>query len=202
MKTMTATEIAEVARQAGFRGHDLRIAVAVALAESGGRPGVNAAGPEDSRGLWQINSVHFGALDEDRLYEPLYNAKAAHRVWQESKAFRPNPWDTWSTYQNGLHRTYMDDAARGIARLHDTGGTPAPAHHGQTGHHSHHDQGHHGHAERTAPAGLRPWHLPRHPFRGRRVCVDGAQLQGLADRLTDLLATVDHVYRPLPARTR
>ena len=178
MKTMTAAEIAEVARQAGFRGDDLRIAVAVALAESGGRPGVNAAGAEDSRGLWQINSVHFGGLDEGRLSEPLYNAKAAHQVWQESKAFRSDPWDAWSTYQNGLHRPYMDEAARGIARLHASGGPPASADHPHAAH-----------------AGVRPWRLPHHAFRGRRVCVDGAMLQKLADRLTDLLATVDQVYR-------
>jgi Lysozyme like domain len=201
MRSMDATEIAEVARQAGFRGHDLRVAVAVALAESGGRPGVNAAGAEDSRGLWQINSVHFGGLNEDRLYEPLYNAKAAHDVWQESKGFRSDPWDAWSTYQNGLHRPFLDDAARGIARLHDAGGSGGPGGPNQPSHQPSHQPSnqhgeHHRHREsRGEHAGLRPWSLPHHPFQGRKVRVDGALLRDLAERLTDLLATVDQVYR-------
>lgn len=175
MTTMTAAEIAEVARRAGFQGQDLRIAVAVALAESGGRPGVNAAGSEDSRGLWQINNVHFGDLDEDRLYEPFYNARAAHRVWEESKGFRSDPWDAWSTYSAGLHKAYMDDAARAVARLRNGGG---------------------GGTRTGRPQGLQPWRLPRRPFHhgSRRIRVDGDRMQALARTLTDLLATVDAVY--------
>ena len=170
MSGLSAAEIAQVAHQAGFKGHDLQVAVAVALAESGGRASVNAAGAEDSRGLWQINSVHFGGLNENRLDEPLYNAKAAHQVWQESKGFRSDPWDAWSTYQNGLHLQYMDAARRGVERIHRPAGERAQA--------------------------LRPWNLPRHPFQGsQRVCVDRVQLKGLAMRLTELLATVDGVYR-------
>ena len=177
MSRLSASEIAQVAHQAGFQGHDLQVAVAVALAESGGRTGVNAGGAEDSRGLWQINSVHFGGLNENRLDEPLYNAKAAHQVWQESKEFRSDPWDAWSTYQNGLHLQYMDTAKKGIERLDRTEPGRRPA--GDRG-----------------PAALRPWNLPRHPFQGsQRVCVDRAQLKGLATRLTELLATVDGVYR-------
>jgi hypothetical protein len=173
MSRLSPAEIAQAAHQAGFRGHDLQVAVAVALAESGGRASVNAAGTEDSRGLWQINSVHFGGLNEGRLDEPLYNAKAAHQVWQESKGFRSDPWDAWSTYQNGFHLQYMDAARRGVERIERT---RRPA--GDGG------------------QGLRPWHLPRHPFQGsQRVCVDRAQLKGLAMRLTELLATVDGVYR-------
>lgn len=187
MKTMSAAEIAAVAHQAGFRGDDLRTAVAVAFAESGGRPGVNAAGAEDSRGLWQINSAHFGRFDESRLYEPGYNARAAHDVWAESKSFRSDPWDAWSTYQNGLHRPYLDDARRGIAQW-------------RAGHGGGHGGGHSGHGHGGGHGGdrgdIRPWQLPRRPYRhgGRRVRVDGAMMDALAGRLTGLLATVDTVH--------
>ncbi|TDD92506.1 transglycosylase SLT domain-containing protein [Actinomadura rubrisoli] len=179
---MSPGEIADVAAKAGFRGRDLEVAVAVALAESSGRPGSNAAGPEDSRGLWQINSAHFGGLDEDRLYEPLYNAKAAHRVWEESKSFRPDPWNAWSTYQNGLHKPFLDDARRAIVRHGQAHGKPS--HGGGPG------------AGGGEKAGLRPWRVPARPFGGgmRKVLVDGEQLHALTRRLTELLATVETTY--------
>jgi hypothetical protein len=208
MSRLSPAEIAEVAHQAGFRGHDLQVAVAVALAESGGRPGVNAAGAEDSRGLWQINSVHFGGLDESRLDEPLYNARAAHQVWEESRSFRPDPWDAWSTYGNGLHRQYMDDARRGVQHWRQSQAGDGGGHgheHGRgheqgqgNGHGHEHGRGHgHGRGRGHGDGGIAPWQLPRRPLAGhcgRRVRVDGAMMQGLASRLTGLLATVDAVY--------
>ena len=86
MRVLRATDIASVAYGAGFRGRGLTNAVAVALAESGGRPRVNAQGAEDSRGLWQINEVHFGRYDERRLYRPKYNARAAFAISERGRA--------------------------------------------------------------------------------------------------------------------
>src|SRR5690606_38269312 len=57
----TPKQIAQIARNAGFTGQSIVYAVAVCLAESGGRPNAindkNTNGSID-RGLWQINSIH------------------------------------------------------------------------------------------------------------------------------------------------
>jgi hypothetical protein len=106
---VNARDIAQVAHQAGFRGRKLETAVAVALAESGGDPGINAVGAEDSRGLWQINSVHFGSYDEQRLYQPGYNARAAFDISDGGR-----DWQPWTTWREGTHGQYLDDARRAV----------------------------------------------------------------------------------------
>lgn len=176
MSALNAGELAKLAHQAGFRGKDLETAVAVALAESGGRPKVNAAGTEDSRGLWQINSVHFGRFDADRLYEPGYNAKAAHAVWRDAGGFGP-----WTTYHNGAHRPFLDDAARAVQRR------PWADADGRSG------GSRPGHGQQSME--LRPWRLPSGVVgRAGRIVVDPAMLQELAREFTGHLATAQGVY--------
>lgn len=176
MARLSPAEIAEVAHRAGFRGRDLEIAVAVALAESGGRAGVNAAGAEDSRGLWQIHSVHFGRFDEDRLYQPEYNARAARAVWEESRSFRGDPWEAWSAYTNGAYRAQLAQARRAVRGRTGTGaGTGAGA--GRDG-------------------GLRPWRVPRNGAgRTGRVVYSPSFLKRLAGQFTEYLAVVEQVDR-------
>ncbi|MGH3915220.1 MAG: hypothetical protein ACRDTC_17710 [Pseudonocardiaceae bacterium] len=176
MSALNAGEIAKVAHQAGFRGKDLETAVAVALAESGGRPEVNAAGAEDSRGLWQINSVHFGRFDADRLSEPGYNAKAAHAVWRDAGGFGP-----WTAYRTGAHRSFLDDAARAVQRRPwaDSDGRGGGSRPGQG----------------QQAMELRPWRLPSSVVgRAGRIVVDPTMLQELAREFTGHLATVQGVY--------
>ena len=176
MSALNAGEIAKVAHQAGFRGKDLETAVAVALAESGGRPKVNAAGAEDSRGLWQINSVHFGRFDADRLYEPGYNARAARAVWRDAGGFGP-----WTTYRTGAHRPFLDDAAQAVQRRSwaDAGGRGGGSRAGSG----------------QQSMELRPWRLPSSVVgRAGRIVVDPAMLQELAREFTGHLATVQGVY--------
>ncbi|MGH3658152.1 MAG: transglycosylase SLT domain-containing protein [Micromonosporaceae bacterium] len=174
---MSMTEVAEVAYQAGFRGEDLKIAVAVAWAESGGDPKVNSHYPgEDSRGLWQINEVHFGRYDESRLYQPRYNAEAARDIWRDSTQAGNPPWYPWSTWRFGNYEQYMDDARRAVKRA-DLGGRGGSGGHGGRGHRHVHD--------------IRPWRLPR---KGGPVKVDPARLRALAEQLTDCLAVVESVY--------
>lgn len=104
----TPNQIAQLAYNAGFRGSALRMAVAVALAESGGNP--NAYNPETgagtarghgSRGLWQIYGTAHPWADNDQTFNPIFNAQAAYRVYKEAgNSFRP-----WSTFNNGsAHR--------------------------------------------------------------------------------------------------
>lgn len=101
---LSPNDIAQLAYNAGFRGSALRMAVAVALAESNGNP--NAYNPETaagtkrghgSRGLWQIYGTAHPEYDNDQSFNPVTNAQAAFAVYKEAgNSFRP-----WSTYNNG-----------------------------------------------------------------------------------------------------
>lgn len=168
-RALTPTEIAELAQRAGFRGDDLATAVAVAQGESGGRPWVNAFGPEDSRGLWQINvAAHADKFDVDRLYEPQYNAYAARAVWAEAKGFGWDPWRPWSVYTSGAYHEHLPEARRAVHRLQL------------------------GERDRRDRFEIEPWRMPRN---GRVVKASPARLLRLAERLTDGLAVVDLVSR-------
>lgn len=112
MPTLSVSEIRTHAANAGFTGKDLDIAVAVALAESGGNPKAhNATPPDDSYGLWQINMLgamgperrkRFGITSNEQLYDPAINAKAAYSI------FKSQGWDKgWTTYSSGKYKSYL-----------------------------------------------------------------------------------------------
>ena len=115
---LAPAQIAGVAHQAGFRGDGLVVAVAVALAESGGNPSAhNATPPDDSYGLWQINML--GALGPDRrhryglasnqaLFDPATNARVVHAIADGGR-----DWTPWATYTRGTHRRFLDQARHG-----------------------------------------------------------------------------------------
>lgn len=117
MTTLSPRQIAEYAHDAGFRGKDLATAVAIALAESGGRTKAhNDLPPDDSYGLWQINML--GALGPERrrqfdldanrdLFDPETNAEAAFEISGRGESFRP-----WTTFTSGRHEQFLDDARR------------------------------------------------------------------------------------------
>lgn len=92
-----AKDIATYAGIAGFSGDDLVIAVAIALAESGGDPkaqGDNFGGEYTSYGLWQIHWTVHPEFDASQLFDPQYNANAAYLLY----ARRGNRFIDWSTY--------------------------------------------------------------------------------------------------------
>jgi lysozyme-like protein len=111
MAKLSREEIATVARNAGFSGDDLNIAVAVALAESSGDPTRhNATPPDNSYGLWQINMLgamgparrtKYGLKSNDELYSPSTNARVAYAIFKESG------WKPWTTYTRGTYKQYM-----------------------------------------------------------------------------------------------
>ncbi len=127
MATLSPAQIAEYAHDAGFRGQDLTVAVAVALAESGGNPKAhNPVAPDDSYGLWQINMYRgMGPerreqfdLDSNReLFDPEENARAAWEISGRGQSFGP-----WSTYTNGAYKQYLDEARRGVRNMGDKPG--------------------------------------------------------------------------------
>jgi hypothetical protein len=108
MATLTATQIATLAQQAGFPTKEINTAVGVAMAESGGNPGAhNSKPPDDSYGLWQINMLgalgpdrrkRFGISKNEQLFDPAINAKAAHIIWKDSG------WNAWTTYTSGKYK--------------------------------------------------------------------------------------------------
>lgn len=124
MPRLSPAELAALLDQAGFDRDELVTGVAIALAESGGDPGGHRVvtrdqvdsvpgqtGPEDSRGLWQINvDAHPWGRSID-LYNPTVNARAARRVYQEAGG----SWRPWSTFKLSDHRDHLDDARAGVA---------------------------------------------------------------------------------------
>lgn len=121
---LSAAEIAQVARGAGF-GKDestLATAVAVALAESSGR--TKAVSPTGCcHGLWQIN-VEVHPYTKSQMQDPAQNAAAA---WKISNG--GTNWKPWSAFTNGSYLLHMS-SARTASRApvsNDSGATPSIA---------------------------------------------------------------------------
>lgn len=112
MTVLNRNQIAGYASKAGFTGDDLNIAVAVALAESGGNTNShNSTPPDDSYGLWQINMLgdmgpsrraQYGLKSNADLYDPAINARVAYGIRKGSG------WDAWTTYKGGKYKQFMD----------------------------------------------------------------------------------------------
>ena len=112
MASLSREEIRSAAAKAGFSGNDLNIAVAVALAESGGNPRAhNATPPDNSNGLMQINMLgglgpdrrsRFNLKSNDDLYDPATNMRVAYGI------FKGSGWKAWTTYTRGTYKKYLD----------------------------------------------------------------------------------------------
>lgn len=63
-----------------------RQALRVARCESHLNP--RALGAAGERGIFQIHPVHFRWLDEDRLWQPYYNARVAYRMSRGGRDWR------------------------------------------------------------------------------------------------------------------
>jgi hypothetical protein len=101
---LTPTQIQQYASAAGFRGNALNIAVAIAMAESGGNTTathLNTNGTTDY-GLWQINSVHSQYSASLLLNNPQYNAMAAWTISSNGSNFTP-----WTTFNTGAYKQYL-----------------------------------------------------------------------------------------------
>jgi Lysozyme like domain len=100
---LSVAQIGTVAAAAGFSGSGLVMAIAVALAESGGNPtatNLDSNGSVD-RGVWQINSVHteYSAACD---YDPSCAAGAAFSISAEG-----TNWGAWVTYQHGAEIPFL-----------------------------------------------------------------------------------------------
>lgn len=121
MPRIAAKEIAGYAAGAGFKGDALNTAVAVALAESGGR--TDAVGDTTltsvtwgpSVGLWQIRSLNAdlgtgASRDAARLADPGFNARSAYAISKGG-----TNWSPWTVFTTGAFLLKLTEAKRGVA---------------------------------------------------------------------------------------
>jgi hypothetical protein len=122
-KVMSALEIANVAREAGFRDDqpsndqpkysELQVAVAIAFAESGGRPtAVNSIG---ATGLWQIYPGNSSLLNANA------NAQAAYAKYRANDSrFGKGPGSVclWTVFCSQAYRAFLKRAQTGVASTH------------------------------------------------------------------------------------
>ncbi len=110
---LSASQIADLARRAGFPAASVATAVGVALAESAGRTGAKGdIGLQDSKwgpsvGLWQVRSLKadYGTgrpRDESRLTDPEFNAHSALIISSGGQN-----WNPWTTFTSGKYRQYL-----------------------------------------------------------------------------------------------
>jgi len=111
---LNASQLAQIAANAGFTDQDLATAVAVALAESGGKidaynPETAAGTPEGkgSYGLWQIYLKVHPEYTPAALLDPQTNANAAYKIYQQ----RGETFAAWSTYTNGAYLAHATEAS-------------------------------------------------------------------------------------------
>lgn len=111
MPIISDAAIAGYARNAGLSGQSVAIAVAIALAESGGNTtDHNAVPPDNSYGLWQINMLgsmgpdrraKLGISSNEELYDPAVNARAMSMISNGGRN-----WKDWTTYTRGTYLRY------------------------------------------------------------------------------------------------
>lgn len=109
------TQVVTVARNAGWEDNDLVIAVAVAMAESGGNAkaqgdyGLPTAGIYNAIGLWQVNIGENPQFANDNLSDPQVNANDAYAIWEQIG------WNGWSTYKGGQYQQFLADAQNAVS---------------------------------------------------------------------------------------
>jgi hypothetical protein len=92
---------------------EFEVAIAVALAESGGDTDALARSTEGDNlgqrdhGLWQISGRWHGSKLQTMgdWRNPYHNAAMAYAVWAERKS-----WSPWSVFTSGSYAKYLPDA--------------------------------------------------------------------------------------------
>lgn len=118
-----------ILQQAGFKGEGLKMAYAIAMAESGGNAHAhngNAGTGDNSYGLFQINMLgamgperraRYGLSSNDALFDALTNAKIAYKMSNGGKN-----WGPWSTYGNGAYKQYYGGSGGASVSNYSAGG--------------------------------------------------------------------------------
>jgi hypothetical protein len=115
-----AAAIAQWAYQGGFRGHNLVLATAVAMAESGGDQDATLVNTDryhsTDRGLWQINDHWHAEVSNSCAFDPVCAATEANRISRQG-----NDWSPWAAYKNGSYQKYIAAAQAAVAKLPHSG---------------------------------------------------------------------------------
>jgi hypothetical protein len=94
---------------------DPGVAVAIALAESGGRTDAvrNNLGPPPSRdrGLWQINSRFHPDVTDAQAFNAAAATDAAHRLSNGGRS-----WTLWNAFRNSAYLRYLATARAAVNR--------------------------------------------------------------------------------------
>jgi len=98
-------QIGQVAAEAGFAGYGRSVAVAIAGAESGGRPDAVGDGGT-SFGLWQIHVTAHPDVSRECALDPPCAARATFRISRAG-----TDWTAWTTYTSGAYLAFMPAAA-------------------------------------------------------------------------------------------
>lgn len=105
----------EILQNAGFKGDALKMAYAIAMAESSGNARAhngNAGTGDNSYGLFQINMLggmgperrkKYGLSSNDDLFDPNVNARIAYKMSNGGKN-----WGAWSTYTRGDYKKFYN----------------------------------------------------------------------------------------------
>lgn len=113
--SLTDRQLVKLLKAVGFEGSGLRMAWAVAKAESNGRPFAfngNVKTGDSSYGIFQINMI--GSLGPDRrnrynlginaeLFSPVKNAQIVYRMTKKG-----NDWSAWSSYKKGATHKWLN----------------------------------------------------------------------------------------------
>ena len=113
--SLTDRELVELLKAVGFEGKSLRVAWAVAKAESNGRPKAlndNERTGDNSYGIFQINMI--GNLGVDRrerydlksnrdLFSPVVNAQITYKMTNGGA-----DWSSWTSYTKGAIHRWLD----------------------------------------------------------------------------------------------
>jgi hypothetical protein len=122
-----AVEIARFARDGGFHENNIRDAVAVALATSGGNDTYDVAahtpGAGHWKGLWGVDVDRYPEYAEMDLHTPKVAAQVAYELCREHDGW------TWSPAAvAGIHGSHIAQAATARTRTYDSQrpGVPNP----------------------------------------------------------------------------
>lgn len=116
MAKVSDETIAAAASGAGFPPDKVAMAVAVALAESGGdATALNTSNTNGTRdhGLWQINSIHKADLASGDWRNPADNARMAFNVYRRAG----NSFAPWVAWKNGRHLPFMARAQAAASKV-------------------------------------------------------------------------------------
>ena len=119
--TLTATQVAQYAYNAGFRGDGLIYAIAIAGAESGYRTDatntVRNSPPSTDRGLWQLNSYWHPEVSDTCAFDPACSAQAVYKTSSSGTS-----WTQWTTWNNGAYKSRLSEAQAAAAAVSGSGG--------------------------------------------------------------------------------